>query len=341
MQHRYDILPVVAFFIALPAATAGSSPAYGDVESGWSQLIRAARTAFDGGEYEEAARLYSSAVHQQAAVGAPGTRLALSLSELGVVRRYQGRCGESSQLLERGIEVLEGTADTNVSLLRGVWEDLGAAYLCQCLYSRAERAYLRAVDLEQSVHPYKKAKMALILSELGAIYTLEAKYAEADAVFKRAQVILDEDSRQNPHELAFLLNNLGILRLHMKRTAEAQAAFQRGLEIVDTAAHTNALLAVDLAQLLNNLGALDYERNQYRDAAAHLARAVDLIDKGLRVQPDDARSVLLNYAHCLRRIGHKKQAKELESRADAMSSVLPIEDRNQFVVDVTQLAQGR
>src|ERR1700722_11398286 len=189
MLHKGNISGAVAFFILLPAAM-GSSPVVGDdVEIRWGQIIVAARADFSVGKYEDAARQYTSAVHQLEAAGMHDGRLAGTLGELGVVRGFQGRCAESSQLLMRGIKTFEAAAGPKASELIVMWQDLGAAYHCQRLDSKAERAYVHALDLEQNALAPQKARMAEILSKLGGIYDEEAKYSEAQAALERAQTV--------------------------------------------------------------------------------------------------------------------------------------------------------
>jgi tetratricopeptide (TPR) repeat protein len=234
--------------------------------------------------------------------------------------------------------MLEAARPADASVLSAVWEVLGKAYACQQIFSKAEHAYSRALDLEQNASASSNDRLVAILVSRGTVYSSEGNEAEAVGSLERAQAILDRDPQTNSKEGAFFLNALAMMYWRAGRYPEAEGALRRGLAMMETATNPDPGITVFL---LSNLGALALGHNQYGEAAAWYAKATDLVDKGAPVTPLDAAQALRNYAVCLRKTGDKSQAKELDSRADLLLSSLPRAFTRGQIVDVTQLAQGK
>jgi len=323
------LLGTMCAVLALPVRSfsAGREPDPG-------QLTQAAGSAFQSGNFALAGELCTAAIRDLEAAGVTDHRLASSLLNLGRVREVQGRCGEASDLFLRAIRILEAAPQPDPFQRSDAWGALAKAYNCQHQYSKAELALRRALEIEQSAPAPRSDQLVELLAGQGGVYEAEGKFAEAEAAFLRAQSLLNQDPRVDSNRAALLLNNLGALRRLMGRYVESEAAFLQGLSLAEAAATWDLGLEVGL---LYNLAALDVERKQFREAANHFAKAVRLLDNTTSLPPRTIGDLLRNYAACLRKVGDRRQATTLDTRAAALLNSQP-DGNGRLIVDVTELS---
>jgi len=333
VQRIVSLAGLVCIALALPMRLLPAAP-----DRHWDQLMQAARAAVEDRQYAEAGELYTSAIHELEAAQVTDGRLAGSLLELGRVRNLQGRCQQASDLVLHGIRILDTQPQPDASEQGAAWQELGLAYNCQQQYSKEGHALRRALDFEQGASAPRNDRLVAILSEMGTVYQFEHRYVEAEAVFERAQSILDRDPRANPMEAALLLNNLGMLQRMMGRLSESDATLHRALGLLEATPAPDVGLQV---ALLYNLASLDFARKHYPDAAASFQRAVELLGKDTRLRPAERAQFLYDYAACLRRLGDKSKARNIETTAAALRNSQPEERNRRLVVDVTELSPSR
>ena len=318
--------------LALPALSFSASPA-GDS----SQLIAHARAALETGDYTRADDLYTSAIRILEGASVTDGNLASSLVGMGGVRIVQGRCGQGSDLALRGIEILQAAPLPDPFELSEAWATLGKAYHCQRHYTQAEQAYRHAIDAEQSGPVLRPDRLVELLASQGVVYESERKFTDAENSFQRAQSVINRNPQMDANEGALLLNNFGLLLRLMGRGGESEATLRQGLALAEAAPHQDPGLVVYLEQ---NLATIDVGRKHYQDAAVRYAKAVRLLDLGTALSPRDAAAVLNDYAACLRKLGDRRQAKTLETRAAALLSNQPEGNRRQ-TVDVAEFARSK
>lgn len=314
-----------------PSASAGR-------DSHLDQLLPRARTAFLAGKYAEADGLYATAIQRWQTTGSENKSLARAFYELGAVRKLEGRCEEASGLVVRGIRMLESAPHPDAHELVEAWGVLGAAYYCGHLYSNAERAYARALDLARGTAVPDRKALFESQAGLGAVYQSEGKYSRAEETYRSARAILKESSQIEPRSQAFLLGNLGALLRAEGRYPESEAALHEGFATLEKNGGVKSEVA---AYLLNNLAMVQMERKAYREAAVLLGKAADLIKAGVVVPPADVALLLRNYAVCLRKTGEKDKAKEVQSQAGKLAGNVPPDHERGMVTDVAQLARGK
>jgi tetratricopeptide (TPR) repeat protein len=321
---------------AAPGDTGPAASA--DAEARSDQLLLRARTAFLGGRYAEADGLYATAIQRRNSAASEGDSLARLLYELGAVRKVEGRCDEGSDLVMRGIRILEASPHPEAQELSDAWRVLGATYYCGHMYSKAEGAYLRALDLDQHADAPRKAAIFESLASLGPIYQNLGKYRRAEEAYRTARAILEEDSQIDKRSRAFLLSNLGALLRAEGSYSESEAALRQGLAALEQDGDRDGVVK---AYLLNNLAMVHMERKAYRDAMILLDKAAALIQAGAAVPPADAAPLLRNYAVCLRKTGRKDTAKEVQVQAEKLDGNVPPDRERGLVTDVVQLARGK
>jgi len=324
--------PLICLGLALPMGSFAAGP-----EGDSLQLLAAARSALESGNFARAGELYTVVVRDLERAGVADVRLASSLVDLGRLRAAEGRCGEASGLLLRGIGVLDAAAEPDSFERSEAWEALAKAYNCQRQYSKAEQALRRALDLERSAPAPRPDHLVELLVDQGAVYQAEHKFGEAESAFKIAQSVLDRNPRVDSNEAALLLNNLGMLLRLMGRNAESEAAFRQGLALAGPNTTWGPGLRVALQY---NLASLEVAQKQYRDAAAHFEEAVRLLDHETSLPPRPVGELLRDYAACLRKLGDRRQAGILDTRAAALLNSQPDGDGH-LAVDVSELARAK
>jgi tetratricopeptide (TPR) repeat protein len=315
----------------LSAGDAGSTAA-----NGVGQL-EMARIAFSAGRYAEADALYSSEIHREDSAGTQGMRRARLLYELGAVRQWEGRCEESSDLIQRGIGILSAAPNPDREELSQAWQALGATYTCRFRYQDELHAYSQAWDMEAGLTIPDRSRQIEILAGMAASYEHLGRNRDSAAAFDRIQA-LAAGTKLEPLQQAFVFNNMGTLRLAERHLPEAEEVLKRGVALAEEAA-----VPTDpaLPYLLSNLGLALYGRKEYREAAPLFARSIDLVDRGARVAPRDIPQLLRNYAACLQKTGQKQDARKLEARASALERDLPRDPQRGRTVSVAQLASSR
>jgi tetratricopeptide (TPR) repeat protein len=286
----------------------------------WVVIMLHGAAALEAGRQAEADAWYESAVKvcEDSVLG--GERFAHSLYSLGVVRQAEGRLEEAENLMRRALGVFESPAVRKTAEIVDAWRTLATNYSSRRLYQKAESAARRALEIETAAAVPRADRVVGILSTLAAILLQQSRYAESAEALERAEGFLE---RVPQHSLlhALLLNNLGGLQRRIGHDAKAVNTFSRGVALVDRT--TDPWTLVLAVQLWCNLGVIYYEQKQYARAAEPLSRAVEAIDKGAPLGSELAASVLRAYALCLRKVGGKARARQLEARATALESSVP------------------
>jgi len=319
----------------------GSNSLQNVTQTQLEKLVKSGRSAFYKGSYEEADRIYQKVIKQAEAAGVQGVLLARTTYELGAMRKVEGRCDEAVPLIQRGLAMLTvyrprpGEASgLYPGEITTVWEVLGAARACDYDYTQAEHAYHKALEAEQTSPAPRRHTLFEIQSNLGSVYQEEGKYPQAQANYEAAQALQD-DPQVDPISRALLAGTYGPLLRALGREAEAADMIQSGLAAVRTAAGSDGSTAVIL---LNAMALIQTDRKAYGEAAQLLAEAIDRMDKGAAFRPGDRARVLRNYALCLRKMGEKKRAREIESQAAQLTAGLRPDATRGPLVDVSELA---
>lgn len=307
------------------------------LEDDSGQLIQAARSALESGNFERAGAMYTSVVRDLEGAGVTDDRLASSLVDLGRVRTIEGRCGEASNLILRGIRILDATPRPDSFERSEAWEAMAKAYDCQRQYSKAEQTLNRALDIERSAKSPRPNHLAELLASLGGVYQYEHKFDQAVAAFRGAQLVVDRNPKVDSDQRLLLLNNFGSLLRQMGRYSESESTFREGMAFAETATASRPELLVALEY---NLASLEVTRKRFREAAGLFEKAVRLLDKGTSLPPRSAGELLRDYAACLRKLGDRGQAQVLEMRSAALLSSQP-DGNGRVVVDVSQLTRPK
>ncbi len=332
VKTTVKILPAVVLFSTRVMAAEPRCEA-----PGWEQQMLAGNAALSAGRYSEAERIYSAA--GALCVGEPaGSRLALSLGQLGIARMSLGRHDGAAALLGRAVSILESLPDPPREELAEMLQALGSAFFYQHLYSNAEHAYQRSLELRIKVASPDGQAIISLLSNLGAVYQIERRYSEARASLERALEWLDTNAHCYPVSRAALMTTLGNLYQAEKRYDDAERSYRAAGEFLARSHQADSPLS---ATILNDLAVERMHRERYAEAAALFAEAVATIERGAQLAREDVARLLDNYRLCLRKQGNRTEVKRLDSRAKSILSLAEAGLRQANSVDVSQLGRRR
>jgi len=177
-------------------------------------------------------------------------RLAGYLNNLAINCRARGQLQEAEALLRRGQELGEPlvkdlkSANTSARKnLAAVEVSLGGLLNVSKRYQEAEKAYLRSLELEESLladdpsNPELRRGVAAKITSLGTLYEHMSRFEEACTSHRRAETLLQALAGDYPahhqirHDLAATRSNLALALLRQDNNAEAEQAARRGWEV--------------------------------------------------------------------------------------------------------------
>jgi tetratricopeptide (TPR) repeat protein len=322
---------------------AGVAQAQGFRLDEWTRTMVAARAAMDGGQYKDADRLYSSAVHQAEDAGARKAFLARALYELASLREVEGRNTDASRLLKRAIDMAEADSQLKPAELAIIWQGLGTAYIGMRSYPNAVQAFQKALELVQSKGGAAAADLLPIFGGLSGAYRAQHKYREAETAIMHGMEAVDRLPPEDAWTRWYLLTSMGNLYLWEHRLTDAETVLLEAQSIMERSKPPQGSALQDAAArgyLAFNLALVLAGQKKFHEAEPLFVKALRIAESGAPIPPEDAARMITEYARCLRKSGNSDYAGTLEAKAKAMLATAP-RDTSAFVVDVGALRQSK
>lgn len=221
----------LALLLSSPCRAAAQSP-------GWEEILGAADRAWEGGQVEDAERLYAAAIKNAESFGESDLRLARGLTALGVFYREQGRYRGASPLFGRALSVTEKAVPPGDPGLVPALNDLGAVWLQQGQAVAAEPLFRRSmaiaekalVVLEKSVGP-EHQRVGITLNNLAEVNRAQGRWEDAARLYPQAIAIVEKNLGPDHPTLAGLLENYAVVLRRARRDAEALEIDERARDI--------------------------------------------------------------------------------------------------------------
>ena len=202
-------------------------------EQSWAQARDSGLDAVRDERYEDAARLFESALRNAREFAPVDSRLGTSLNDLAELRRLQGDLQSAADLYREALAAWDpvlgpGHPDTAATL-----NSLAEIYLNRGDYAEAAAAFDRSLAIwERELGP-GHANVAANLNSLGLIRHVQGDYAEARSLFQRALGIWESALGPDHMNVASALGNLAAVEMIESRHAEAERLIRRSLDIVE------------------------------------------------------------------------------------------------------------
>jgi len=222
-----------------PPPEAAKTPAADDHEGSERQdppevadLITRARVLASQGNAAEAESLFKQALdRREKALGTEDSRVAASLTDLGLLLLGTGRLSEAELHLVRALELYRrvegekhqhvGTALNNVAKLRERQGNL----------AEAASKYQHAIETFEEALGSKHAYVATTLSNLGMLLRRQKDFEAGDEALKRCLKIRERNLEKTHPKVAETLNNLALLYMDWDKPDRCEPLFERALEI--------------------------------------------------------------------------------------------------------------
>lgn len=305
---------------------------YASTETGpdYDHVAREALYKYDHRDFSGAEKLLETAAASAARENKPDWEATMS-GFLGSIYERTGRYTDAEQALNRSINDWTRLAGPNNPNLVGPIGNLGELYYKANQNSHAEKLLLRALAIEQATDndPHITAEL---LTHLGNVYFQQHKDALAE---QKAQEALNKFALQtgglNGSASAYSL--LGAICVRESRLSEAESWLRKALTICES---TRSPEDPRIAEGLANLAIFYSESGDCTKAQPLFERAAALFERSggdiVFIRKFDT-----EYAAFERKMGHKKEAKELSRRVEKLWSISPENTIDRDVIDASAL----
>jgi tetratricopeptide (TPR) repeat protein len=250
----------------------------------------------------------------------------LTLHNLAIVMALSGRLGEAEVLEKRSVKILEqGYSPDDPVLLRPL-QSLAQLQFEQRKIAKARETLQRL----QSIPTERPADRAVVHGLAATLLYTEGRYHKAEAEYLKALGAWEEAGRGETTDVAAALGSLAVVYVADGRYREAGRTLDRAIAILTSAKDA---VPTDRIKLFSSRAELHVRQGEWREAEADLAAAISAADRDTRLDPALLKSLLASYAHVLRKIHRRKEARSIEARAAALHTG-KLTDR---VVDITEL----
>jgi tetratricopeptide (TPR) repeat protein len=149
------------------------------------------------GKYREAEQLVEQALLTLDKESQPRSMLAVTLSNLAVIRRMQGRDYEAVPLLERSLKIFESEyGRDHPALLRGL-NNLATAYAFTRRRKEADATFRRALALAEQHLGTNNPTYGSVLTNYAEFLHMNGRKAEAKTLAAQAKEVLRDSARRN------------------------------------------------------------------------------------------------------------------------------------------------
>ncbi len=246
-------------------------------------------------------------------VGADGG-VAAMLAARGSLAQDRGQYLEALQLYRRSIDFWRKVSDKPSPPLAAAWQNLATLHMDLREFSKAERAFERALDIHIRLDASKQKGVVGLLASLGRARQAQSDIEGAYNCYRRAFEYIAAGGEADPGEVAGLHNHLGSLQVEVGDMARAEQAFRDGLEVLGTP-QTHP---VQFTNLLVNLGQISAKQGCLEEAVGLLGEAVAVLEKALGADHLYVGRVLVLQAKLFRKLKRKKEAKASQRRGWAI-----------------------
>ncbi|MBS6646723.1 MAG: tetratricopeptide repeat protein [Clostridiaceae bacterium] len=159
----------------------------------------------------------------------------------------------------RQIELAEKEKDEDA--LTALLSELGGFYRGSGRLDESEKAFIRAVSLEEGRNHGKELSFGVLLINLAGTLRMEKRMKEALKLYDRAEDILKLRG-ETGYRLASLYNNRSLVYQDMGLLEEALKALKMALEIIEGCPECGEELAVTYVNLALLYGSLNREKDE-------------------------------------------------------------------------------
>jgi CHAT domain-containing protein len=221
-----------------------------------------------------------------------------------------GRYAEAEAVALQGLKLAERGSERAPVI---AWLDrLGKVCFRQKRYAKAEAAYKRSLDLEESLRGPVHGNVAIGLRRLAEVYVAQKRHREALPLVERALAIDEKLRGRDDPRLALSLSALGDLYRMLGRYADAETAYGRELAIRKQAPTPQP---AQVAQAFDRLAKTALAQGHYAEAQAMAQQSLAVAERALGVDHLGVAEALADLATAYRAQARYAEAEESYRRA--------------------------
>ena len=136
----------------------------------WDAAMQAGETALQRGQYEQAEKIFSAAVHKAEEFGLHDRRVAVTLAHLAQAYSAQGKFVEAEPVYLEALKIYQDVHGENHLDVAAMLNNLGVLHRKHGQYADAQRLLTRALSIKEKLLGTDHPEVALALSNLAAMY---------------------------------------------------------------------------------------------------------------------------------------------------------------------------
>lgn len=141
----------------------------------WDAAMQAGETALQRGQYEQAEKIFSAAVHKAEEFGLHDRRVAVTLAHLAQAYSAQGKFVEAEPVYLEALKIYQDVHGENHLDVAAMLNNLGVLHRKHGQYADAQRLLTRALSIKEKLLGTDHPEVALALSNLAAMYLADRK----------------------------------------------------------------------------------------------------------------------------------------------------------------------
>jgi CHAT domain-containing protein/tetratricopeptide (TPR) repeat protein len=184
------------------------------------------------GNYEAAVRAFEE-LESKINPRTPGQErlLATTLANKAQALDNLGRWADSDAACAKAISIAARSSSRGELFMRDLFFQRGAYLLGDGRFNEAEKAYQRALKIDEKAGGSHIGTTPAILGGLAAVYRYSGRFDESEILYKRTLAIQERALGSNHPQVATTLNNLAAMYETQNRSAEALPLLERAVAI--------------------------------------------------------------------------------------------------------------
>jgi tetratricopeptide (TPR) repeat protein len=298
--------------------------------------LERARLLEEQGQIDQAESEFKAAI-ETAAKSLDAGDLVRALDHACTYYQDSGRIPQAESCLRRLFTAYQQKIGANHLTLNRVVSRLACLYIEVGQRRKAERLgvdkWLERLEAEDPI----SSDRVDLTGTVAALEIMRGNPARAVALNTTAWEILEKLGETSTTSAITVLNNLSISYMEMKKLKEAAAVLERALALGEKAGYRGTLT---LAATHANLSKVYEDMNMLPSAERHMSVALEIIELRCGMESTRTGAVLASYAHLLRKMGKKTEARVAETRAKRIGETSGIASFTGHSVDIGDLVSG-
>jgi hypothetical protein len=305
----------------------------------WEETMTTAAERYRAGDYSGAQSLYHRAFEAAKAFGRQDPRRIHTFNSLCGVTYEMGNTALAERYCQTVLRELPAQLDSALDRINRIHAlHLLAAIQLQSrrlnsaarLLQRLESDFRSITDPPLKLHGILHYDFGFLEFMLGHLDSAEARFRKAADAFA-----------QDPDDLnlhATTVSHLSALCIRRKRYAEAEVHATRAIELLTSRYGPSH---PDIARDLHNLAMVYLSTERLNDAERALQRAIPLLESTLGNDASALGAMTTTYARVLTQMGRKREAKDMQDKAEVPIRHANATQPGRWVVDIQSLADPK